>query len=365
MQTVFLGTCWDSVKNIEILSRAGYNIEKEYKGIVKPELLLPEEQGIFNGLLDLLGLEFGKDITNVGLTIFDEDWQYIYFTYPCVGLGEKDQLGLMIGAENGTEKAAFLPMQFTPAKEKDEAGEYHIITPKGKKIRVGLTSIPGSDGKTRHYLMIKNKSFIFNLPFKAVNDELSTAFVNESFDYGTFDECCKAFFKSGVKFSNMFKPRFIDGTFPAQGVILILKNGRISESEQYGRSTIWTIAGSSHPDLMVIDSNKNNPTEILLSDADTIFVSSACTASKHLFSGANNNDVYIIHAVGKNSRGNLDHLPEHKGYALSAVPPRFKTQYPGILEQAKKISLGALSSTMKQMTAIAQSNEPDPDLDSF
>ncbi|AND75621.1 hypothetical protein [Nostoc phage A1] len=347
MQTVFLGTCWDSVKSIDILAQAGYNIEKETKGIIKLENLLPEEQEIFKGLCVLLDLKYGEDVTNVGLSIFNDDWQYVYFTYPCVGIGEKDQLGLMIGCGNSTEKAAFLPMVYTPGKD-DESGDYHLVTPKGKKVKVGLTSIPGSDNKTRHYLMIKNKSFIFNIPFKSASDDLSTGFVNSAFDDGTFHECCKSFLKAGVKFSTMFKKAFLDGYFPEGGVILVLAKGKISESEQYGRSSIWEVVSSSHPDLIVLDSAKETPGEMELKDAGTIFCSNACAASKHLFAGKSGQDPFIIWVKARNPN-NINHLPQHDGYQIALVPPKFKAKFPAMLEQAKQIALGNFQSNMKQL----------------
>ncbi|QVQ57065.1 hypothetical protein ELBI_60 [Anabaena phage Elbi] len=356
MQTVFLGTCWDSVKSIDILKKSGYNIDKEYKGIIPLNLLLPEEQTVFNGLLSLLDLEYEKDVTNAGLAIFDEDWQYIYFTYPCVGLGAKDELGLMIGADNDQHKSAFLPMVFTPAKNPDDAGEYHIVTPKGKKIKVALTSIPGSDNRTRHYLLIKNKHFIFNIPFKASADDLSVAFVNESFDYGTFDECCKHFFKSGVKFSNMFKKAFTEKTFPNEGVVLVISKGKISQSEEYGASSIWQIIGCSHPDMIVLDANKNNPGEMPLSEAGTIFCSKACTATSHLLAGKSGEEPFILHAREPNK--NLNHLPIHSGYSIGNVSPRFKQRFPEMFEKAKILAAGNLSYTMKQMSSAASVDDP-------
>ncbi|QLF85124.1 hypothetical protein [Nostoc phage YongM] len=351
MQTVFLGTCWDSVKSIDILAQAGYNIEKETKGVIKLEHLLPEEQYILSGLCGLLDLKYGEDLTNAGLAIFNDDWQYIYFTYPCVGIGEKDQLGLMIGASNATEKAAFLPMVYTPAKNEDESGDYHLVTPKGRKIKVGLTSIPGSDNRTRHYLMIKNKNFIFNIPFKAVNDELATGYVNSCFDDGTFHECCKSFLKSGVKFSTMFKKAFLDGYFPENGVILVLAKGKISESEQYGRSSIWEVVSSSHPNLIVLDSAKETPGEMELKEAGTIFCSNACSASKHLFAGKSGQDPYIIWVKARNPN-NINHLPLHDGYQIALVPPKFKAKFPAMLEQAKQIALGNFSANMKALNSV-------------
>ncbi|XAI95707.1 hypothetical protein [Dolichospermum phage Dfl-JY23] len=353
MQTVFLGTCWDSVKSIDILAQAGYNVEKEYKGIIKLEHLLPEEQHILNGLCGLLDLKYGEDLTNAGLTIFNDDWQYVYFTHPAVGLGDKDQLGLMIGASNSNEKAAFLPMVYTPPKNEDDSGEYHLVTPKNRKVKVGLTSIPGSDGKTRHYLMIKDKkNFIFNIPFKAANDELATGFVNSAFDDGTFHECCKSFLKAGVKFSTMFKKAFLDGYFPENGVILILAKGKISESEQYGRSSIWEVISSSHPELTVLDSAKESPGEMLLKDAGTIFCSNACSASKHLFAGKSGQDPFIIWVKARNPN-NINHLPLHDGYSIALVPPKFKVKFPAMLEQAKQLAVGNLSTTMKAMASMS------------
>lgn len=363
MQTVFLGTCWDSVKDISILTASGYDIEKEYKGIIKIERLLPEEQYIFNGLLSLLGLEYGKDVTNTGLAIFDADWQYIYYTHPAVGLGEKDQLGLMVGAGNATEKNVFIPMEFTPAKNSDDSGEYHLVCPNGKKVKVALTGIPGSDNKTRHYLIIKNKQFIFNIPFKAASDDLSTGFINNAFEYGTFNDCCKSFLKAGVKFSNMFKKAFSEGYFPSEGVVLVLSGGRISESEQYGRSSIWKVITSSHPDLIVLDSTKDNPGEMLLSEAGTIFCSAASSASKYLFAGKNGDDPYIVHVTAP--KQNLNHLPDHSGYSIALVPPRFKAKFPQILEKAKAIAMGNFSATMKQLNSSSAIVEADPALADF
>jgi hypothetical protein len=378
MALISVGNFCQSVKNNSILLSPGIKLIKgqKQKIFVSPDILTNDESAIFDSLCSLLGLEFGKHLDNYGISIFDESLQHTYYTSPSIGLGEGGVLGLMIGASDDTHKNAFLPLVYDGKPDDDGliSGDYSIVKPDGKKVKCALISIPNpmDSTKTNHYIGIKNKVDQFQIPFKAASSDLNSAYINECWDEGHFQDVCKNFLQSSGSLSKMFKPCFIDGYFPSEGVLMLLANGQVQPSDQYGASSRWTLKWVSHPELIVNDITKDNPIPTPLVEIGSVFAPKSCKATSYCVTRFNKGQTapyYVLHIKGLNKNGNNAHIPDHAGCDNIALldfvlSDEILAAYPEVKEKTMALATTQISQQISgikqnQLTLVSAGEEID------
>jgi hypothetical protein len=374
MALVSVGNFCQSVKNNSILLSPGIELTEGKQNVfITQNLLSADEIVIFDSFLTLLGLKFGEHLDNYGLSIFDENLQHIWFTSPTIGIGEGGVLGLMIGASDITHKAAFLPLIFEGKPDDDGVitGDYHIIKPNNTKVKCTLISIPNpmDSTKTNHYIGIKSKTDQFQIPFKSSSYDLSSAYINECWDEGHFEDCCRSLgFQATGSLSKMFKPCFTEGYFPSEGVLMLLTDGQIQPSDQYKASSRWTIKWVSHPDLMVHDKTKDNPVLMPLGEMGSVFAPNSCKATNVVITNTGRgvkSTFYMIHIKGVNNNGNTGHIPDHAGCEHPGfIKHVLKSQevlamFPEVVENAMKLSLGQLQQHMSGIKQMVNASGVD------
>ncbi|MBW4633587.1 MAG: hypothetical protein KME30_17310 [Iphinoe sp. HA4291-MV1] len=352
IETIFLRDAFGSLISPErLLDVVGESVcsEEGIKSVVPIQVLTEREQAIFADLTNL----FGVKPTNAGFVTYDENYSFKFFSYPRIGLNNEGQLGLLIGADNqdANHISAFVPMVYKPGKDEDEDGEYYL-----GKARCGLVSIPDEIDKTKskHYIAIKSKRFIYNISFKPQSD-LDFNLVPSAFHNGQFDTVCSAFQGSLAIVNKMFTSLFKNATFPKTGVFLILSNGQITENEHDGKvlvSTRWRLLASSHPNLLV-DVYKNPATP--LREVYSISCNNSCKVTKEVLAGYKPKyfGLYIAGAHPKNP----EWIPEHSTFTDPRfIAPAIKVKFAPLIQKLAELK----ASSGPDIRAIAESMGNDP-----
>ena len=355
MQTIFLTQIFQSPILIESIFK--HNLDKIESGdggfrVIFPESALStEEQSVFSGFCNLLNAK----PTNAGIATYDSLNSLKYFSSPVVGINSDRQLGVLIGVENqhAGHKAEFIPLVYREGKidengEKDEGSyAFKIRNENGdfKFVKATLVTIPPKMGENpKSYVAIKNKDFIFHIPFKC-EKEIQSGTILRAWEEGEFDSVCLPFFKSSASFNKMFGGLFKNQLFPSGGVVLILKNGKIKINEYQGQSLVsthWQLVESSHPDL-IVTGLKNDP--VRLKDIGMIFASQSCLMTKQIIANSEENKVFVVYVYAPNARNPLkfDWVPSHTGVTNPKYLPQVvKNKFPEIFNKAEVLHNGSL-----------------------
>lgn len=337
---------------------------KNLKFYLTDKLFSPKVKAIFDNLFQCLGVSDAEQPSNYGQVLFDADtYEHKYTGYPAIGLNSDQQLVLRIGASNDDDEQTGLeiPLFFN--------GKTYYLKMLDKEqmlkleIQPVITNQGTPDEKTLYYLAAKEESrpkYTFIFPFKLKeNTELEV--LTECWYSGQFELCCTGFNKTGINLTHAFVPALQDGTFPNNGVLLILKNGYYDEffdqaQNKTYQSTKWEIAGVSHPNLLV---NSYSDGLVPLGSVGQFSASAACAASKCFLEtyerlGKPDNytmPVYILHITGVNMQGNkprLDWQPKNNGFLrLTTISPLVKRTFGMFIQEMKPLIEQILSGNAK------------------
>jgi hypothetical protein len=302
---------WNSTRSafasIDCAYDWGLNIlsddDKGLRAIAKADQLPKTLSDAYESLSKMLN----TPIQNAGLVVYSADGNLVFYGHPAVGL-KSNVPTLMIGADSGEEfQSVCLPLTL------DESGDYTIS---GSKVT--LERIKNGDQETPFVkLRKKGETFEHLFPLRLPKDT-NLDVVVKAFDDGEFGSVLNSFSQVYASATKMFKTSFEKGLFPQSGVMFVLTNGRITNTDWQGStitSATFQILACSHPDLEVKSSKKDDDEMYPLSEIGSISFSSSSQAYTMLNEGsAKSTDILYLHfQAPAESKGQqrYDWTPKH------------------------------------------------------
>ncbi|MGL5925536.1 hypothetical protein [Chroococcidiopsis sp.] len=264
----------------------------------------------FDALSKVLGVTFD----NCGkIQYSSEDGALKYVGFPSIGMFEGSP-HLKVGDTFGTDySATYIPLQH-------DGSDYMI---QGNKLEFNRVQTENGE-RASIKLKIKGGDTFF-ISFRMVKDSSLDA-VESAFDNGEFGQYLNSFSSVYANATKMFFTTFKSGSFPKEGVLFKLGNGKLRETEYSGKtisSVSFAILACSHPDLIVQDTTKDDPKLVEISQVSSISFSQS-THPYSLFSqgSVSASDVLYCHfqcAAVSDGEARLDWTPKH---IASKVPSR-------------------------------------------
>lgn len=239
--------------------------------MVTQENTTEKEREIFKIFCDALSIGI-EQLDNYGSASY-KNGVFVYHSPVYFGKNADDELGLLIGSEtfDGQYSSLFIPCvqgtkQVTKGKKTIEQASYSLNENEIELIEVIDQQTNKPTGK--NYLKISTISdegneIDFQFPFLVDKKrQFKEGEISQLFKSGNFAEAVRQF-GSGTSriwaISNFaFRKLFEAKKFPAEGIYLLCKNGKLkfTPEGQYGftsdcTQSDWEIVATSHPDIVV------------------------------------------------------------------------------------------------------------------
>lgn len=368
--------------------------------ILSADLVPPKYSQLYNMLYEVLGVPEASRSNNLGDSLFDVNTkQPTWFNAPTIGLAKGGELGLMIGVDDKSknQKSCFVPLLFQDSDEPEDGltrKRYYYFSFDGGKTRVVADLVPMvspyDDDQMRYYVMPNKpgQQRGFYLPFK-VDKDVSEDSITAAWESGNFHLICRNFNSTMVSLSNCFGLSFQDNSFPAGGVLILLKNGKLSVGNYDNKKLLsakWEIADSTHPNLLLGMYQAKQLTGTCTLGEVGIFYTGGSSEPYGLVNmsiemGASpttpdgNDAVVIPYALlyvqsvnmqrGKNGQSNprYDFQPVHKATSnpqkLTMVFPKLAQQFPDFIMKSNKIILeGKMKKIEESKSPVMETPKP-------
>lgn len=287
-----------------------------FSAIAIQSLLPPHIAQPFESLSKVLGITFD----NCGkIQYLSEDGALKYVGHPIIGLFEGSphlKVGDTFKGELSHDySATYIPLQH-------DGSDYMI---QGNKVEFNRVQTENGE-RASIKLKIKGGDTFF-IPFRVIKDSDLDA-VEAAFDNGEFGQYLNSFNSIYANATKMFFTTFKSGSFPKEGVLFKLGNGKLRETEFGGKtisSASFAILACSHPDLVVQDTTKDDPKLVELSQVSSISFSQS-THPYSLFSQGSvspSDELYCHFQCPAVSDGEprLDWTPKHIASKVSSRLP--------------------------------------------